>query len=65
MSHIGITVMLSGVGYLKVPSNLGDTSKRVNNNGKLEMVHGSKAFYVNQHLELHQKLVIFIFFLII
>ena len=38
---------ISGVGYLKVPKNLGDTSqnnKTMNNNGKLEMVHGSKAF---------------------
>ena len=38
---------VSGVGYLKVPSNLGNTlqkDKEVNNNGKLEMVHGAKAF---------------------
>ncbi len=38
---------VSGVGYLKVPSNLGETlqkDKAINNNGKLEMVHGSKAF---------------------
>ena len=38
---------VSGVGYLKVPSNLGGTlqkDKAINNNGKLEMVHGSKAF---------------------
>ena len=38
---------VSGVGYLKVPKTLGETSqnnKTMNNNGKLEMVHGSKAF---------------------
>ena len=38
---------VSGVGYLKVPKTFGETSqnnKKVNNNGKLEMIHGSKAF---------------------
>ena len=38
---------VSGVGYLKVPKTLGETSqknKTMNYNGKLEMVHGSKAF---------------------
>ena len=38
---------VSGVGYLKVPKTFGETSqnnKTVNNNGKLEMIHGSKAF---------------------
>ena len=38
---------VSGVGYLKVPKTLGETSqnnKTMNHNGKLEMVHGSKAF---------------------
>ena len=38
---------VSGVGYLKVPKTLGETSqknKTVTNNGKLEMIHGSKAF---------------------
>ena len=35
------------MGYLKVPKALGETSqnnKAMNNNGKLEMIHGSKAF---------------------
>ena len=38
---------VSGVGYLKVPKTLGETiqnNKTRNHNGKLEMVHGSKAF---------------------
>tara|TARA_B100001250_G_scaffold43556_1_gene34297 strand:- start:311 stop:937 length:627 start_codon:yes stop_codon:yes gene_type:complete len=44
---------VSGVGYLKVPSNLGEVSekKRVNDKGRLTLIHGSvnlfsKATYV-------------------
>jgi len=38
---------ISGVGYLKVPSDLGDyyqKGKSANNNGKIEFVHGSRNF---------------------
>ena len=41
---------ISGVGYLKVPENLGDTiqknkSEEKNNNGKLELVEGSRKLF--------------------
>ena len=36
---------LSGVGYLKVPKNLGSIPNKTKNpNGKLELIHGSKQF---------------------
>ena len=38
---------ISGVGYLKVPKNFGETfqkSKKNNNNGQIHLVHGSKQF---------------------
>jgi len=38
---------ISGVGYLKVPKNMGETvqkSKKVNHNGKLVLIDGSKKF---------------------
>lgn len=38
---------ISGVGYLKVPENLGDTvqtSKNLNVNGHLNVIHGSRMF---------------------
>ena len=38
---------ISGVGYLKLPDNFGDTvqsSKSRNKNGNIEFVHGQKAF---------------------
>ena len=41
---------ISGVGYLKVPKNMGETvqkSKKVNNNGKLVLIDGSKKFVCN------------------
>ena len=56
---------VSGVGYLKVPSNLGDTlqkDKEVNNNGKLEMVHGSKAFLCKPTFRVTPKVGDFYFF---
>ena len=56
---------VSGVGYLKVPSNLGETlqkDKKVNNNGKLEMVHGSKAFLCKPTFRVTPKVGDFYFF---
>ena len=41
---------ISGVGYLKVPSYLGEKrqeKKKVNNNGKLVLIHGSKNLLCN------------------
>ncbi len=38
---------ISGVGYLKVPKDFGETyqkNKTMNQNGKLQLVHGSKMF---------------------
>ena len=56
---------VSGVGYLKVPSNLGETlqkDKVINNNGKLEMVHGSKAFLCKPTFRVTPKVGDFYFF---
>tara|TARA_B100000900_G_scaffold237513_1_gene201671 strand:- start:30 stop:650 length:621 start_codon:yes stop_codon:yes gene_type:complete len=39
---------ISGVGYLKVPSSMGDTlqkNKTINNNGKLILIDGSKKMF--------------------
>ena len=41
---------ISGVGYLKVPKNLGSTTqkdKKYNENGKLELIDGSKKLFCN------------------
>ena len=56
---------VSGVGYLKVPKSLGETSqnnKLVNNNGKLEMVHGAKAFLCKPTFRVTPKVGDFYFF---
>ena len=40
---------ISGVGYLKVPKNMGETiqkSKKNNHNGKLVLIDGSKKFFL-------------------
>jgi hypothetical protein len=59
---------ISGVGYLKVPNNMGETiqkNKNVQQNGKLVLVDGSKNFYVTLLILLLQKLEIYIFFQVI
>ena len=41
---------ISGVGYLKLPKNLGEpvqSSKKINNNGRLSLIHGNRMF--NSH----------------
>ena len=56
---------VSGVRYLKVPKSLGATSqnnKLVNNNGKLEMVHGAKAFLCKPTFRVTPKVGDFYFF---
>ena len=60
-----ISGFVSGVVYLKVPKNLGETSqnnKTVNNNGKLEMIHGSKAFLCKPTFRVTPKVGDFYFF---
>ena len=47
---------ISGVGYLKVPKNLGSTvqkDKNINANGKLELIDGSKTVSYT-HLRAHE-----------
>ena len=56
---------VSGVGYLKVPENLGNPRqeiKRKNNNGKLELIHGSKMFLSNSTFMITPKVGDFYFF---
>ena len=56
---------VSGVGYLKVPKNLGSTfqyDKRVNANGNLELVHGTKMFLSNSTIKITPKVGDFYFF---
>ena len=56
---------VSGVGYLKVPKNLGSTfqyDKRINANGNLELVHGTKMFLSNSTIKITPKVGDFYFF---
>ena len=50
---------LSGVGYLKVPENLGLSSQKTkldNPNGKLEFIHGSKMFLSESNIRVKPKI---------
>ena len=56
---------ISGVGYLKVPSNLGSyvqKNKRDNNNGNLQLIHGSKQFLSESYYNIHPEVGDFYFF---
>ena len=56
---------VSGVGYLKVPSSLGDNpqkNKKYNNNGKIELIHGSKQFLSNSSMSILPEVGYFYFF---
>ena len=56
---------ISGVGYLKVPKDMGDTiqkSKKVNQNGKLVLIDGSKKFVCNPTFIVTPKVGDFYFF---
>ena len=56
---------LSGVGYLKVPKNLGEYSqknKTLNKNGLLSLVHGSKMFLSESTFNIEPKVGDFYFF---
>ena len=61
-SHSG---HISGVGYLKVPNNFGDTvqkNKHENFNGHLQLVHGTKMFLSPVLLSIEPKVGDFYFF---
>ena len=56
---------VSGVGYLKVPQNLGNNkqeNKKRNENGKLELIHGSKMFLSDSTFTITPKVGDFYFF---
>ena len=56
---------VSGVGYLKVPENLGNPkqeNKKQNLNGKLDLIHGSKMFLCNSTFTITPKVGDFYFF---
>tara|TARA_B110000114_G_C14962912_1_gene345111 strand:- start:35 stop:658 length:624 start_codon:yes stop_codon:yes gene_type:complete len=55
---------VSGVGYLKVPNNLGETKQtnKPNKNGYLQLVHGSKNFMSQSVFNIKPKVGDFYFF---
>ena len=55
---------ISGVGYLKVPDDLGKTfqKNKQNSNGHLQLIHGSKQFLSNPVLDIKPKVGDFYFF---
>jgi len=56
---------ISGAGFLKVPENLGKTfqdQKKNNSNGKLELIHGSRAFLSTAKYTIEPKVGDFYFF---
>ncbi len=56
---------ISGVGYLKVPSSLGNNpqkNKKNNNNGKIELLHGSRQFLSGSSLSITPEVGYFYFF---
>ena len=56
---------ISGAGFLKVPENFGDSfqkQKANNNNGKLELIHGSRAFLSTSKFPITPKVGDFYFF---
>ena len=61
-SHSG---HISGVGYLKLPKNFGETfqkNKTANYNGKIAFVHGNKMFNCNSTFNVKPKVGDFYFF---
>ena len=57
---------ISGVGYLKVPKTLGKSpqpeSKKNNNNGKIELIHGSSQFLSDSSFVISPEVGYFYFF---
>ena len=42
---------VSGVAYLKVPENFGDSLKKENRNGRIAFMHGSRQFLSKSSIE--------------
>ena len=56
---------ISGVGYLKVPNDLGSASqeiKKINPNGQLELIHGTRQFLSQSTFRIKPKVGDFYFF---
>ena len=55
---------ISGVGYLKVPTTMGETAQKnkINENGQLVLIHGSKQFLSNSTIQIKPKVGDFYFF---
>ena len=56
---------ISGAGFLKLPNNFGETfqkEKVTNHNGKLELIHGSRAFLSNAKFTITPQVGDFYFF---
>ena len=56
---------VSGVGYLKVPNTLGKSlqkNKKINPNGQLQLIHGSKQFLSESTIDIVPKVGDFYFF---
>ena len=55
---------ISGVGYLKIPESFGETiqSEKVNNNGAIALLHGSKMFQSNSQYKIRPVVGNFYFF---
>ena len=55
---------ISGVGYTKVPSSLGNTKQKnkPNKNGHLQLIHGSKSFLSNAIMDILPEVGDFYFF---
>ncbi|MDB3983074.1 2OG-Fe(II) oxygenase family protein [Candidatus Pelagibacter sp.] len=56
---------ISGVGYLKVPDSVGENpqqNKKYNNNGKIELIHGSRQFLSGSSMSLSPEVGCFYFF---
>ena len=56
---------ISGVGYLKIPKTFGNNpqkNKKYNNNGKIELIHGSKQFLSPSTMSMIPEVGYFYFF---
>ena len=56
---------ISGVGYLKIPNTFGNNpqkNKKYNNNGKIELIHGSKQFLSPSTMSMIPEVGYFYFF---
>ncbi len=56
---------VSGVGYLKIPNSVGEPfqkNKKINNNGQINLVHGSKQFLSEAFFKINPQIANFYFF---